>query len=179
MYVRSPWWKRGLVTVIDTRGIRHTVSGYHLHPQIFIKIFVENFVENFLIFSVKYILIFSIFVLLKKQTKKRKEKNMKMKTENLSEKYSERCSCRIVKMENEEKSFIVKLLIEQGNSYNHCNIYLFSPLQNKWELFLNEESAPNLKFNSSYVNDEEKRVTDHKRVLNEAKSLMEKVLERF
>ena len=102
-----------------------------------------------------------------------------MKTENLSEKYSERCSCRIVKMEKEKKSFIIKIVIEQGNSYNHCNIYLFSPLQNKWELFLTEESAPNLKFNTSYIYGEEERITDHKRLLNEAKSLMEKVLVKF
>jgi len=53
--------------VRDTSGIYHAVSSYRLHPQIFIKIFVENFVENFLGFSVKYILIFSIFVLLKRK----------------------------------------------------------------------------------------------------------------
>ena len=95
-------------------------------------------------------------------------KNMKKKNVNvLSESYSHDNSivfANITEKNNDESMF--KFVIEQGNSYNRANVYIRT--KNKgFEHFTSYHAVPQLKFNTSFINNDEEMVEDHKRIIKE------------
>lgn len=93
---------------------------------------------------------------------------MKKKNVNiLSESYSDDNSivlANITEKNNDESMF--KFVIEQGNCYNRANVYIRT--KNKgFEEFVDYRAVPQLKFNTSFINKNEERIEDHKRIIKE------------
>ena len=101
---------------------------------------------------------------------------MKKNVKILSESYSQEISIVLANIVEKDKSeTMFKFVIEQGNCYNNADVYIRT--KNKdFKEFVSFHAVPQLKFNTTYIYDDEERIADHKKIMKKMIGYISEIL---